>query len=259
MKVSNPIPASRISNYVERILIVENLHVTTSFALPLFANGTPTLLFLTTKAAIKNNGTNYLTLFGQTVFPETLTIRDNFTLIAYFFKPYALYELFGVSAKELTDCPVDLNLLGWNRVNDLKEKLLNSSSAGEMIKLLDDYIYSLIIKTKTESRLIRFATAMISKKPLKESLAAAQNELHLTERTFERLFHKDVGISPNQYRRICQFNAAFQQLNSRRFGKLSDVAFENGYADQSHFIRAFKEFTQITPREYLRFGTPAQK
>jgi len=32
--------------------------------------------------------------------------------------------------------------------------------------------------------------------------------------------------------------------------KLSDVAYENGYADQSHFIRSFREFTGYTPSQY---------
>lgn len=256
MNVTQPKPASRIADYVERILVIDGASITTSFALPLFANGTPTLLFLSTKATLNNNTTNYLTLFGQTVFPTTLKIKDNFTLIAYFFKPYALLSLFGVAARELTDNPIDLNLLDHGHVNELKEKLLHAPSAEAMLLLLDDYIFSLITKVKTESQLIRYATAIIAHNPSKESLAAVQNELYVTERTFERIFHKDIGLSPNQYRRICQFNTAFQQLNNRRFLKLTDIALENGYADQSHFIRAFKEYTHITPKEYLKFGQP---
>ena len=81
-----------------------------------------------------------------------------------------------------------------------------------------------------------------------------QDELYITERTFQRMFEDKVGVSPNQYRRIAQFNSAFQQLNQRQFKHFSDIAFNNDYADQSHFIRAFKEFTNLTPKEYLKFG-----
>jgi AraC-like DNA-binding protein len=70
------------------------------------------------------------------------------------------------------------------------------------------------------------------------------------------MFESNVGISPRLYKRICQFDAAFQQLNRRKFAKLSDIAYQNGYADQSHFIRSFKEFTNITPKEYLAYGPP---
>lgn len=249
----NPIPCERISGYVERILVIDNYSINTPFALPLFANGTPTLLFLTTKAAINGNATNYLTLFGQTVFPEKLTIREDFTLIAYFLKAFALFSLFGVSAKELTDYPIDLDLLQ-PQANGLKETLLNAGTTTAMMKLLDDYIFDLIERSKAEIQLIQFATAIIANNPSKESLLNVQKQLCMTERTFERLFDKRVGIPPSLFRRICQFNSAFQQLNNRRFGKLTDLAFENGYADQSHFIRTFREFTNITPKEYLNYG-----
>src|SRR5689334_24095974 len=121
MKSSQPIPAERISDYVERILIIDEVRLESPFTMPLFANGTPTLLFLSSRATINNKAANYLTLFGQTVFPETLTIKNDFTLIAYFLKPFTLFSLFGVSAKELTDYPVDLGLLPGSRINELKE------------------------------------------------------------------------------------------------------------------------------------------
>lgn len=256
MKVTNNIPGEKISEYVHSILVIENYQVTNPFILPLYANGSPTLLFQTAKGTIKGN-TNNLTLFGQTVFPETLTIKDNFTLIAYFFKPFALFSLFGVSAQELTDNPIDLNLLAPKKTLELREQLLNADSAETMIGLLDNYIYSLIVKVRADFQLIKFATAEIANYSFKEALVKVRNELYITERTFQRMFEKNIGIAPNLYRRICQFNSAFQQLNHKRFINLSDIAFENGYADQSHYIRAFKEFTGITPKEYLNFGDPS--
>jgi AraC-like DNA-binding protein len=253
MKVSNLVPCEQISNYVERILVIEDVLVTNPFTLPLYANGAPTLLFQTAKGIIKNNSNN-LTLFGQTVFPETLTIRDNFTLIAYFFKPFALFALFGVSAQELTNNPIDLNLLAPSKTGQLQEQLLNAASTDEMLSLLNDYVFSLITKTKADCQLIQFATMAIAQNASKDALLKVQQELHITERTFQRMFEKNIGVAPNQFRRIWQFNNAFQQLNNRQFNKLTDIAFANGYADQSHYIRAFKEFTGITPKEYLKFG-----
>jgi AraC-like DNA-binding protein len=253
MKTNRLIPNAKIADYVQWILVIENFEVTTPFVLPLYANASPTLLFQTAKGQIKSN-VNHLTLFGQTVFPETLTIRDNFILIAYFFKPFALNSLFGISAQELTNNPIDLQLLPAKKTAELQERLLNAGSAEEMISLLDDYIYSLVTKVKADFQLVNFATTQIAKNPGREILIKVQRELYLTERTFQRMFEKNIGISPNLFRRISQFNSAFQQLNTTNFSNLSDIAFENGYADQSHYIRAFKEFTNITPGDYLRFS-----
>ena len=245
-------PADKISEHVQEILVLEDHWATTPFLLPLFANGMPTLLFQTAKGQVKKNS-NYLTLFGQTIHPEKLLIKDSFTLIAYFLKPYALISLFAVSAKELTDKPVDFNLVSKNVV--LQEQLLNADTTNQMISLLDDHIFSLVSKSKTGERLIRYVTEKISDNPCKNILSDIQKEICVTERTFQRMFEQKVGVSPNQFRRICQFNNAFQQLNRERTKSLAEITFRNGYADQSHFIRAFREYTGITPTEYLSGGT----
>jgi AraC-like DNA-binding protein len=255
LKVINIIPKDRIAEYVDRVLVIEHNSITTPFILPLYANGVPTILFKSVKGKLGNDNSNHLTLFGQTVLPESLTLNDEFTLIAYFFKPYTLLSLFGVSAQELTDKPIDLNLLLPKTSTELQESLLNAATLKEMICLLDNFIISLINRSKTECPLIKYATTKIANDPSKESLVLVQKELHITERTFQRLFEKNIGVAPNLYRRICQFNNAFTQLNNRRQQKLSDIAYQNGYADQSHYIRSFKEFTNITPKEYLQFGS----
>ena len=255
MEVRNIIPGNKIAAYVDRILVIENKQITTPFILPLYANGVPTILFKSVRGRIGNDNSNHLTLFGQTILPEFLTLPDGFILIAYFFKPYTLISLFGVQAQELTDKPIDLDLLFPQRSVALQERLLNTDSINDMIILLDDFIFNLITNVKTECPLIKYATTQIANDPSKESLVIVQKELHITERTFQRMFESNVGVAPNLYRRICQFNAAFTQLNKRTHHKLSDIAFQNGYADQSHYIRSFKEFTNITPKEYLRFGS----
>lgn len=255
MKVSNLKPQANIAEYVERILVIEHYQITNPFSLPLFANGSPTLLFKSTKGSIKNSPTSNFTLFGQTVFPEALTFTEDFTLIAYFLKPYSLISLFGITAKELTDKPIDLNLVAPQKTFSLQEQLLNADSIEKMIALLNNYISTLIARVKTEASIIKYATIKIVNNPSKQILVAVQKELHITEKTFERMFEKNVGVAPNLYRRICQFNAGFQQLNNRKFNKLSDIAFDHGFADQSHYIRSFKEFTNITPKEYLNFGS----
>jgi AraC-like DNA-binding protein len=247
------IPTEKIADFVDSILVIENNNVQKQFSLPLFANGKPTLLFQTTKGHI-NNSSNYLTLFGQTILPEQITFAENFTLIAYFFRPFALTALFGFSAEELTDNPINLNLIQNKNAEFLKEELLNANTVGQMISILDDFIFALTTRTHADYKLIRNATQLIAASPTKAILKQVQNKLYMTERTFQRVFAEKIGVSPNQYRRITQFHSAFQQLNQKQFTYISDIAFNNQYADQSHFIRTFKEFTNMTPKEYLNLG-----
>jgi AraC-like DNA-binding protein len=255
MKVVNPIPSDKISDHIDRILVIECDQIVADFVLPLYANGVPTLLFTSQKGSINNKPSSHLTLFGQTVLPETLTLKKGFTLIAYFFKPYSLLSLFSVMARELTDQPTDLGLIDSEKSRQLQERLLNADSVETKLDLLDHYISNLITRSKSDCPVLKYATLKIAADPSKESLSLMQKDLKISERTFQRMFEKNIGVAPNQYRRISQFNSAFTQLNKKTYSKLSDLAFQNGYADQSHFIRSFKEFTGITPKEYLNYGS----
>jgi AraC-like DNA-binding protein len=255
MRVQNIIPNNKIADYVDRILVIENEVLLTPFVLPLYANGVPTLLFKSTKGKLGNCDSSYLTLFGQTISPDSLTLNTDFTLIAYFLKPHTLISLFGVPAFELTDKPIDLNLLSPQKTISLQDKLLNCKDIEEMISSLDNYIFGLVEASKSISDTIKYASEKIAKHYSKEVLIDVQKELNISERTFQRMFEKNIGVSPNTYRRICQFNSSFTDLNFGNYNNLSDIAFNHGYADQSHYIRAFKEFTQLNPSEYLNYGT----
>jgi len=255
MKVSQLRPNKEVAGYVDRVLVIEYHELDVPFSLPLFANGTPTLLFTSIKGKMGNDTLAYLTLFGQTILPATLTNAEGFQLIAYFFKPWALHTIFGIAAPELTDNPSYLGLLPLKGVKELEERLLNATTSDSRITLIDNYMAKLATSAYPDNRILQHSLCRIAQAPSSTILRELHKELHLTERTFHRMFEKNVGLSPGLYRRIHQFHIAFQQLNSRNFDKLSDIAFRNGYADQSHYIRTFKEFTDLTPKEYINYGS----
>jgi hypothetical protein len=111
MEVQNIAPNFYIASHVDRILVLENKGFSQPFTLPLYANGVPTLLYISVQGKVGERKANHLTLFGQTVLPEKLTLTEDFMLIAYFFKPYCLLPLFGIEGHELTDNPLDVELI----------------------------------------------------------------------------------------------------------------------------------------------------
>lgn len=84
------------------------------------------------------------------------------------------------------------------------------------------------------------------------ALGMIQEKLRTTERSLQRVFEAEVGVFPRLFARICRFQSVFRKLNEGRFSALGDLAHDAGYADQSHFIRAFKEFAGMGPKEYLK-------
>lgn len=238
----------KLEEYVRTVLVFEPCSDIQTSCLPLFTNGIPALFCRTRDDSIQ------ITLFGQSVPNEKWAIEDSTKLIAFFFKPFALGTVFKLSAQELKEKPIELNLWNAQKAIALNMQLFDSDSTKEKIEVLDHFILSQIQANQRECEIILYATDKILRNPTADILSKILQELNLTERTFQRIFKRYVGITANEYRRICQFHIAFSQLKNGHFDKLTELAYVNGYFDQSHYIRSFKEFTDTTPNEYLQFG-----
>lgn len=245
MKTLSIQPEASVANYVSHILVIENFDPYCDVALPLIANGYPSIITL--------NGEG-ISLYGQCVKPTELFLRGRFMMIAYFLYPHTIKALFGLDAKELTDIHIDLSLMQPARGVNLQEQLANAPSLEARLQLLNGYLKKL--GTPIHHDAIVFATTAIRNSNGMVPLKDIQQELHVTERTFQRLFESHVGIPPKLFSKICQFNAAFQQINYHQFTRLTDIAYDHGYADQSHLIRDFQKFTNISPGEYLKKAAP---
>ena len=258
MKVQALTPSPVIAGYISHIVVLENDSMFYEAVLPLIANGFPSITFqLTDPAGILPSGrrTDNLVLYGQNTLPIRLHTAGQITVIAFFLHPYMLPRLFGYSAAELTDQTVDISLMEPARSLSLKEQLLNAATLQDRLQLMTAYVGKLADRARSSiDERVTFATTRIRQAKGTSLLMDLQQELYVTERTLQRIFLQHIGLTPKQYSRTCQFQAALQQLMQNNFSDMAGVAFDNGYADQSHLIRAFRDFTCYTPLEYLAEG-----
>lgn len=252
-------PHPLLSKYVRTVLVLEGFSESEADALPLFSNGMPALFCKTEKDGAGNENVRQVTLFGKTVPQECWAITPHATIIAYFFKPFALAALFGLPAATLAKNPVDLESWDPLKNNALRTQLTYAASTSRKSEVLDHLLIHQLEQNNKECEVIQYATDQIMCNSGTEVLAGILKTLNINKRTFQRVFKKYVGVSPTHYRRICQFQFVFAQLRSGKFDTLTDIAYENGFADQSHFIRSFREFTKTTPNSYLRSGLKEKK
>ncbi|WP_143305421.1 AraC family transcriptional regulator [Chitinophaga vietnamensis] len=258
MKVQSITPPAAIAAYISEIIVMENEHTFHEAVLPLIPRGFPSIAFQLTDPGMIIGGprkVDNLVLYGQNLEPIQLHTARHLTVIAFFVYPHMLYALFGIHAKELTDQCIDIDLLPAARDLRLRERLLNAGSQQQRLELLGNYVARLAGRQRLiTNETVIYATRLILQHKGQLSMMQVQQELCITERTLQRQFEQHVGISPKTFGRICQFQAALQMLNQQGFSDMPGIAYENGYADQSHLIRAFKTFTHHTPGEYLRLA-----
>lgn len=252
-------PNELLTAYVRTVLVMDGFGGPDSNQLPAFTNGMPALCCKTEKYEAGFERISEIKLFNSSIPDDFWILNSTSTILTYFFKPFVLTSLFHVAAKELNKNPIDLCNWSPHMYNALNTQMIYADTISSKLEVFDNLLIQQHIKNKATFDIVQYATDAILSNPSNDILAEILTELNLNERTFQRMFKKYVGVTATQYRRICQFQGSFDQLRSKQFGKISDVAFDNGFADQSHFIRSFKEFTRTTPNDYLDNGLRDKK
>ncbi|WP_167278692.1 helix-turn-helix domain-containing protein [Paenibacillus lupini] len=73
-----------------------------------------------------------------------------------------------------------------------------------------------------------------------------------SERYIRTKFEQSLGISPKLYGHIIRFQRTLGAI-VRGGSTLTDVAMEGSYFDQSHFMKEFKSFSQLTPIQLRKY------
>lgn len=94
--------------------------------------------------------------------------------------------------------------------------------------------------------LIRHVRGDIRVKELNEELGVCKS-------TLEEKFNRNLGLSPKEFCKIEKIN---QFLDNYHLHKdemtLTQLTFKSGYYDQSHLIKEFRYFVDLSPRKYLK-------
>ena len=249
-------PEESLSLMVKDIWLIEQVeNSSTNSTLPFFADGYPGLMFQQTENGLTvmphDKQMPVLFLYGQTVQPIELRISGTYQLIVFRLYPFVLRSFFGVNPSVLKDDCYDLLKLTFADVPTLNAELLSLSVAEQRIAKISTFLECLFLSkaARIDTR-VRQAIEMIVAAKGQTDINEVQSEMNLNKRTLERKFLAEVGLSPKQFAKIIQFYASWEQLAVKDFEKLTDIAYENGFADQSHFIKVFKAFTGKTPKTF---------
>jgi len=245
-------PDKKIALIVKNILVFEE-NTNEETVLPFFADGYPGIIFQQTEGGMlvqpQNKIMPELFIYGQTIKPVELILHGNYKLLIFQLYPFVLKSFYDLNAEALNDTCYDISTATYG--DEVLDSLIHTTNLQEKIKILTDYLFDLFEEKKSALDLtVRKAIQIILDNKGQIFVKDIFEQLHVTERTFERRFLKEVGMSAKQFCQVVQFQQSFEQLTAKEYSRLTDIVYNNGFADQSHFIRVFKSYTCSTPKKF---------
>ncbi len=160
------------------------------------------------------------------------------------FLPVPVHELHNIDAPLEAFCRPD--------ADRLKDQLMGARGASEVFRTLEDYLAGKLAPSRIPPVAVDRAIDELLRRPGARTISAVQAGTGLSHTRFIQLFREHVGLTPRMFCRVQRFQRVLRELDSGRPVRWSDVAVSCGYFDQAHFIRNFREFSGVTPGEYVR-------
>lgn len=161
------------------------------------------------------------------------------------FIPFATFPI-----KEMENTAVPLEQLFGKNGQILKEAILHASSTVERIHIIEDFLIQRLRNTKTIDNIVKSTIETILTGNGQLSVTELSKQHQVNRRQLVRKFSSDIGLSPKQLSKTIRLQATLKMLLTKDVKSLTDLAYENEYFDQAHFIKEFKEFTGLTPKEF---------
>ncbi|SDH77701.1 helix-turn-helix transcriptional regulator [Chryseobacterium capnotolerans] len=204
-----------------------------------------------------DNGNNIIQprcfVIGQLTRPLEIEPTGETGIFSIRFRPEGFLPFTTTPIKEMENTAVSLEKLFGKDGQEIGQQILSANSTAERIKFIEIFLLDRLTDLETVDRIVKSTVETIMTANGQLSVDELSRHSKVDRRQLLRKFSSAIGLSPKQLSRTIRLQAALKMLLNDQFSSLSDLAYENEYYDQAHFIKDFKEFTGSTPKEF--YGT----
>jgi AraC-like DNA-binding protein len=189
-------------------------------------------------------------VFGQITSPLEIAPTGKSGIIAARFHPDGFLPFSSYPIKQMENKAIALHLLFGNDAIVLEQAVLNASANEDRIQIISTFLINRLQTTEVKDRITQSGIDALMQSNGQLNVNELAGQLNINRRQLERKFSSAVGLSPKQLSKFIRLQATLKMMNEKKFTSLTSLAYENGYYDQAHFIKDFKEFTGISPKQF---------
>lgn len=167
------------------------------------------------------------------------------------FKPNGFLPFTTIPLKEMENTAVSLGKLFGEDGIELGEQILNASSTSERIQIIEAFFFKTLADKETIDKVVKSTVETIFNANGQFSVNEFSRTNRIDRRQLARKFASTIGLSPKQLAKTVRIQTTLKILLNEEITSLTALAHENRYFDQAHFIKEFREFTGLTPKEFF--------
>ena len=203
-----------------------------------------------------NQNGNVITLprcfvIGQLTLPFVVTPAGETRTFIVRFHPNGFLPFATIPIKDMENIAVPLKELFGEDIQEMEKKILNANLTLEKISIVETFLFNRLTNAETVDRIVKSTVETILTANGQLSVNELSRRIKIDRRQLERKISSTIGLSPKQLSKTIRLQAALKRLLTEKVTSLTALAYESEYYDQAHFIKDFKEFTGITPKEFF--------
>jgi AraC-like DNA-binding protein len=190
-------------------------------------------------------------LWGQVTVPLRVRSIGKNTMLGIRFFPHGASVFLKETLDVLNNRVVDYRDVS-KSVKTLYRRLQETADWSERISLVEEFLLeSLAVTDRNNNKLAVVNNVMeeMKRADFFDNIDNVASRYGITSRYLQKLFLQYTGLTPKLYQKIHHFQNSLKRVTQKNTS-FTDIAYDCGYFDQSHFIREFKSFTGFTPSAY---------
>jgi len=203
------------------------------------------------RETLQPNG-NYTNVWVSGMHKDYLSIsaHQDSEMLVIQFKTNGAYPFFKTPIHQLNNSVVAGTTLFGDEILELRTQILAGKNASAKFASVEGWLTKKFDIDKAPSADSLDILAQLKAKPISESRAIIASYPN-TQKHLISQFKTYFGLTPKVFHRIFRFNELLKQIQNKEQLAWSQIAYEFGYSDQSHFIKEFKEFSGFNPQEFI--------
>lgn len=189
-------------------------------------------------------------VFGQITKPLYIEPTGETNIFSVRFQAEGFTPFTAFPIHDMENTAVPLETLFGEAGTILQHKILKAASVEEQIQIAEAFLLNALTDAKQLDKTIKDSVAMMLALKGQLSIDALSENLKVNRRMLERKFASVVGVSPKQLAKIVRLQTTLKMVAKNDFKNFTAIAHDNNYYDQAHFIKEFKEFTGVSPKEF---------